>query len=50
MKRAMDGQGGHLDWVTKILKNPKRYCDYSVKCAKQVAEERGIEIPAEVLC
>lgn len=48
MKRAMDGQGSHLDWVTKILKNPKRYSDYSVKCAKQVAEERGIEIPAGV--
>lgn len=45
MKRAMGGEGNHLAWVTKILKNPKRYSDYSVKCARQVAKERGIEVP-----
>ena len=34
----------HLRWVHKILTNPKAYCAHSVKVAKEVAQERGIEV------
>lgn len=44
MIKAMGGNSNHLRWVHKILSNPKAYCAHSVKVAKEVAQERGIEV------